>query len=94
MLRNSRKYTGARKGTFLERLGTMIYKVGQKAPPESTPLEIKPVLVFVPQFYKNWVIGWFYGGNLNEWRVQGGNGNAPVTHWTYLPKTPNIVFGR
>lgn len=60
-------------------------------PPESTPMEIIPLLV-VCRWYKEYpVIGWklhLHGTPTQGWRVDGSPSEAPVTHWMPLPKMP------
>ncbi len=72
----------------------MIYKVGEKRPPVSTGMHIKYVLVYVPSDYKIWRMGWFIGGVLNEWRVEGSSSEVFPTHWCPLPPLPTVTKKR
>ena len=53
----------------------------------SEAMNIKPLLLAIPGQGRA-VIGWYLGGDLQEWRMEGTNSEQKPTHWMPLPKLP------
>ena len=55
--------------------------VKERLPKLSTPLELHRVVVW-DSFRGYWLVGWYFGGHLNEWRVDGSPSKQDgITHW-------------
>ncbi len=53
----------------------------------STPMLTKPILLALP-FRQTAVIGWYFGGLIHEYRMDGSPSEVEPTHWMPLPKLP------
>ena len=54
----------------------------------SDPMNIKPLLLAIPADHARPVIGWYYGGIINVFRMDGSPSDQYPTHWTTLPELP------
>jgi hypothetical protein len=55
----------------------------------STALKIKRLLIVLPEIEGPVRIGWYFGGKMNIWRMDGSPSDVKPTHWMALPKPPH-----
>jgi hypothetical protein len=54
----------------------------------STTMDIVLILLAIPSTHKQPVMGWFFGGRINQYRADGSPSQAHPTHWRPLPELP------
>jgi hypothetical protein len=65
-----------------------IFKVGEKLPPNSTPMKIIPILIFEAfEGDTRWQMGHYFGDQ-GQFRAQGSPSIAHPSHWCALPPAP------
>jgi hypothetical protein len=65
------------------------WRAANDAPPvelQSSPEKIIPLLLAIPAYSEYAVIGWYFGGLINEWRMNNSPSRQHPRYWMPCPK--------